>query len=155
MIFQNQPFFIYTKELIQDVLEFEHNLRKEEDFYTWNIDDKYITDVSSSFNNPYFNSSISLLAYIDGKVVGRIDSSMICSHFDGSIKAYLDWICVLPAYRHKGIGQGLLEELKKSLKELGIDSLIAITASNEEARHFYSSIPDSKMEDIAIWIDIK
>ena len=38
-----------------------------------------------------------------GKVVGRIDSTKICSHFDGSTKAYLDWICVIKSYRHKGV----------------------------------------------------
>ena len=50
-----------------------------------------------------FDNSLSLLAYMDGKVVGRIDSSAIFSHFDGSKKAYFDWICVIKSYRQKGI----------------------------------------------------
>ena len=50
-----------------------------------------------------FDNSSSLLAYMDGKVVGRIDSSAIFSHFDGSKKAYFDWICVIKSYRQKGI----------------------------------------------------
>ena len=37
-----------------------------------------------------FDSSLFLLAYMDVKFVGRIDSSAIFSHFDGSKKAYLD-----------------------------------------------------------------
>ena len=37
----------------------------------------------------------------------------------------------------------------------GINTLIALTASNEEARRFYRSIPDSQMKDTGIWIDIK
>ena len=91
---------------------------------------------------------------MDDKVVGRIDSSMIKSHFDGSTKAYLDWICVIKSYRHKGIAQMLLEELRKRLKELGVETLIALTASNEEAQRFYKAVPNSEMRDIGIWMDI-
>ena len=62
----------YTKERIPDVLRFERDLRAEENFWGWEIDDKYIADVTASFDNPAFANSISLLAYMDGKVVGRI-----------------------------------------------------------------------------------
>lgn len=144
----------YTKERILDVLQFERDLRAEENFWGWEIDEKYIADVTASFENPAFANSLSLLAYMDGKVVGRIDSTMICSHFDGSTKAYLDWICVMKSYRHKGVAQTLLEELRKQLKELGIATLIALTASNEESQRFYKKVPNSEMRDIGIWIDI-
>ena len=144
----------YTKERILDVLQFERDLRAEENFWGWEIDEKYIADVTASFENPAFANSLSLLAYMNGKVVGRIDSTMICSHFDGSTKAYLDWICVMKSYRHKGVAQMLLEELRKQLKELGIETLIALTASNEESQRFYKKVPNSEMRDIGIWIDI-
>lgn len=61
--------------------------------------------MTASFENPAFADSLSLLAYMDGKVVGRIDSTKVCSHFDGSTKAYLDWICVIKSYRHRGVAQ--------------------------------------------------
>ena len=144
----------YTKERILDVLQFERDLRAEENFWGWEIDEKYIADVTASFENPAFANSLSLLAYMDGKVVGRIDSTKICSHFDGSTKAYLDWICVIKSYRHKGVAQMLLEELRKQLKELGVETLIALTASNEESQRFYKKVPNSEMRDIGIWIDI-
>ena len=144
----------YTKDRILDVLQFEHDLRAEENFWGWEIDEKYIADVTASFENPAFANSLSLLAYMDGKVVGRIDSTKICSHFDGSTKAYLDWICVIKSYRHKGVAQMLLEELRKQLKELGVETLIALTASNEESQRFYKKVPNSEMRDIGIWIDI-
>ena len=92
---------------------------------------------------------------MDGVVAGRIDAVLLPSHFDGSVKAYLDWICVIKSYRHQGIAQALLDELKKQLKERGVTTLIALTASNEEAQRFYRSIPDSEMKDTGIWIDIK
>ena len=145
----------YTKERIKDVIQFESDLREEENFWGWEIDDEYKKNVISSFENESFSDSISLLDYADHKVVGRIDSSMIKSHFDGSTKAYLDWICVIKSYRHRGVAQALLSELRRELKERNISTLIALTASNEEAQKFYKSIPDSEMKDIGIWIDIK
>lgn len=69
------------------------------------IDEKYIDSVKKSFDDPAFDHSLSLLAYVDDKVVGRIDSSIIANHFDGSKKAYLDWICVIKSYRHSGVAQ--------------------------------------------------
>ncbi len=145
----------YTKERIDDVVSFEKELRKQEDDWGWQIDEEYLKSVRESFEDASFADSISLLAYVDDKVVGRIDSSMISSHFDGSTKAYLDWICVLKSYRHAGVAQALLEQLRKMLKEKGITTLIALTASNGEAQNFYRNIPDSLMRDIGIWIDIK
>ena len=102
-----------------------------------------------------FDNAISFLAYVDGLVAGRIDAVLLPSHFDGSVKAYLDWICVIKSYRHQGIAQALLAELKQHLKEKGITTLIALTASNDEAQRFYRSIPDSEMKDTGIWMNIE
>ena len=142
----------YTKDRIPDVLQFEHDLRAEEDFWYWEIDEKYISDVTASFDNPAFSNSLSLLAYVGGKVVGRIDSTKICSRFDGSTKAYLDWICVIKSHRHAGIAQALMAALRRELKSQGVDTLIGLIASNEEAQRFYRSLPDAKIRDEGIWI---
>ena len=101
----------YTEREIQDVLDFENRLREEENFWGWEINEQYISSVTASFHDHRFANSLSLLAYMDGQVVGRIDSSLIPSHFDGSVKAYLDWICVIKSYRHQGVAQALLDEL--------------------------------------------
>lgn len=144
----------YTKERIQDVIDFELRLRQEEDFWGWEIDEKYIADVQKSFADEKFAHSLSLLAYIDEKVVGRIDSTLICSHFDGSVKAYLDWICVLKSCRHQGVAQQLLAELRQRLrKEYGVDTLIALMAGNPEAQRFYRSVQGAMIRDEGIWID--
>lgn len=145
----------YTKDKIPDVLDFENRLREEENFWGWEINDDYIQAVEKSFDDSAFADSVSLLAYDNDKVVGRIDSTMIASHFDGSKKAYLDWICVIKSYRHLGVAQRLLEALREILKNNHINTLIALTASNEEAQKFYKSVPNSEMRDIGIWIDIK
>ena len=144
----------FTKADMPDVLAFERRLRLEENFWGWEIDGEYISKVKASFENEAFQDSLSLLAYLDGQVVGRIDSALICSRFDGSVKAYLDWICVIKSYRHRGVAQALLAELRKTLKTRGVDTLIALTASNEEAQRFYRSVPDSVMRDTGIWIDV-
>ncbi len=145
----------YTKERLKDCLEFERNLRKEESFWGWEIDDAYIASVKASFESPCFQDSISLLAYDGDTVIGRIDSTLICSHFDGSTKAYLDWICVLKSQRHKGTAQALMSELRKVLKEkYGVDTLVGLIAANPEAQRFYRSLPNATIRDEGIWIDL-
>ncbi len=144
----------YTKDRIPDVLQFERDLRAEEDFWGWEIDETYIAGVTASFENPAFANSLSLLAYMDGKSVGRIDASLIYSRFDGSVKAYLDWICVIKSCRHKGVAQALMAALRKELKARGVDTLIGLIASNEEAQRFYRSLPNAQIRDEGIWIDV-
>ena len=144
----------YTREKIPDVLQFEKDLRKEEDFWNWSIDESYVQSVTKSFESEMFDNSISLLAYAGEKVVGRIDTSIIASHFDGSIKAYLDWICVIKSYRHHGIAQLLMTKLREELKKKGVETLVGLIAANEEAQRFYRSLPDALIRDEGIWIDI-
>lgn len=132
----------YTKERIDDVIDFEKELRVQEpNTYFWNIDDNYIENVKRSFDDGRFNeSAISLLAYQEEKVVGRIDASVIYTHFDGTVyDAYLNWICVLKEERHKGVAQALLQALKEVLKTKNIETLIILTAGNEEATKFYDA----------------
>lgn len=145
----------YTKDRIGDCIQFERDLRKEEDFWGWEIDDAYIAAVTASFDDPRFRNSVSLLAYEEGRVVGRIDSTLICSHFDGSTKAYLDWICVLKGQRHRGTAQALMAELRRILKEeYGADTLVGLIAANPDAQRFYRALPNSVIRDEGIWIDL-
>lgn len=145
----------FTKESIQDVVDFEKRLREEENDWGWEIDEEYVEAVTKSFEDSEFNGSISLLAYVEDKVVGRIDASIIASHFDGSKKAYLDWICVIKSCRHLGVAQLLLAQLLQCLKDRKIETLIGLTDEGESAQRFYQSIPNSEMKDIGIWIDVK
>ena len=45
--------------------------------------------------------------------------------------------------------------LLERLKALNVDTLIGLTAENEEAQRFYKAVPNSIMRDTGIWIDIK
>ena len=76
------------------------------------------------------------------------------SNFDGSVKAYLDWICVIKSYRHNGIAQKLMQHLRTYLKEIGVNTLVGLIAHNEEAQRFYRSLPNAKIQDEGIWIDL-
>ena len=144
----------YTRDRIGDVIDFENRLREEENFWGWEIDDAYKASVRRSFDDSRFDHSLSLLAYIDGKVVGRIDSTLICSHFDGSVKAYLDWLCVLKSRRHQGVAQALMQALRRELRALyGVDTLIGLIAGNPGAQRFYRALPHAQIRDEGIWID--
>ena len=144
----------YEEKQIPDVISYELSLRDEEPGWGWKINEDYINKVSSSFKDTKYNNALSFIAYIDNKVVGRIDASLIPSHFDGSMKAYLDWICVLKSYRHRGVAQALMKELRIVLKEeYNVDTLIGLIASNEEAQRFYKSLENSIIRDEGIWID--
>ncbi len=145
----------YTQDRVGDVLEFERELRCQEDFWGWEIDEQYIRDVNSSFQDSKFKHSLSLLAYEGERVVGRIDSTLICCHFVGSTKAYLDWICVLKNARHKGVAQALMAELRSQLKtRYRVDTLIGLIAGNPEAQRFYRALEGAKIKDEGIWIDL-
>lgn len=117
----------YTAERIADALAFENELRKQEPYFTWDIGEKYQRDVKNSFESP---------------------------HFDGSIKAYLDWICVLPSHRHSGTAQMLMQSLREALKERGVGTLIGLMAENDEAQRFHRAMENALIRDEGIWIDI-
>lgn len=143
----------YTKERIPDVLEYEGRLREEEPFFGWDIGEEYQRAVRASFADGRFGGCISLLAEEDdGRIVGRIDCTLLPSRFDGSIKAYLDWICVLKSRRHAGVAQALMNELRRQLRERGVDTLIALIASNDEAQRFYRHLDRAEIRDEGLWL---
>ena len=144
----------YTKELIPDVLDFERRLREEENFWGWEIDEAYIESVARSFDDPAFDRCVSLLAYAQESVVGRIDANLIYSRFDGSVKAYLDWICVVKSSRHQGAAQARMNALREELKRRGVKTLVGLIAANEEAQRFYRALPGAMIRDEGIWIDV-
>lgn len=144
----------YTKDRISDVIAFELALRQEEDFWGWEIDEAYRKAVHDSFSAPGFENAVSFLAYLADKVVGRIDACIVPSHFDGSRKAYLDWICVLKSCRHRGVAQALMNRLRSHLTEQGIRTLVGLIAANEEAQRFYRSLDQALIRDEGIWIDL-
>lgn len=145
----------FTIDLLPDVLQFERDLRKDEDFWGWAIDEAYEEAVRASFENQHFQNAVGFLCYMDGKVVGRIDASLVCTRFEGKVNAYLDWICVLKSYRHKGVAQALMTHLRKELKETyHAFTMSGLIAANPEAQRFYRSLEGAMIRDEGIWIDL-
>lgn len=142
----------YTPDKIAAVVEYEKRLREEEPFFTWDIGESYQNAVRSSFADPRFDGCISLLAEENGNIIGRIDCTLIPSRFDGSVKAYLDWICVLKSQRHKGAAQRLMNALRAELRARGVDTLIALIAANDEAQRFYRSLEGAEIRDEGLWL---
>ena len=147
---------MFEIEDMQKVIEFEYELRKQEpDTYYWEPDDNYVKQLEESFSDERFNTAVSLVAYKDDRVVGRIDASLISSRSDAScFSAYLDWICVLKNERHNKVAQALLDGLRKELKKQDVGLLIALMANNEEAQRFYNNVENASIHDTGIWMDI-
>lgn len=145
------------KEDIQKVIAFELELRKQEpDTYYWEPDEAYEKQLEQSFDDPRFNTALSLIALKDNRVIGRIDASLISSRSDATcFSAYLDWICVLKSERHHRTAQALLNALRTKCKEQGVGLLIALMANNDEAQNFYKNMEDASIHDTGIWINIK
>ena len=143
-----------TEELLPALFRFEQNLSQEEPgFYRWTEEADYQDKVRASFHDSRFANALSLVAVADGEIVGRIDAALIPSHFDGTIKGYLDWICVLKSARHEGVAQKLMAALRKTLAAKGIDTLVGLIAANDEAQRFYRSMEKALIRDEGIWID--
>ena len=51
-------------------------------------------------------------------------------------------------------GAEVFHNLKKVLKEKGLEALLAVVAGNGEANKFYHSLEDTKIQDEAAWINL-
>ncbi len=148
---------IFEKNDVDRVIAFERELRDQEpDTYFWEPDETYRKQLEQSFADQRFNTAISFIALKDDRVIGRIDASIISSRSDASCcSAYMDWICVLKSERHNKVAQALLKALRDECRRQGVGVLIALTASNDEARRFYKNVEDASIHDTGIWMDIK
>ena len=146
----------FEKEDIDKVIAFEKELRRQEpDIYFWDIDDDYKVRVSNSFDDEGFDNALSFLAIDGNNVIGRVDVSLIVSRCSGVIDtAYLDWICVLKSRRHEGIGQTMIDHVKRHLREKGITSFIVLTSENEEAKRYYDAMEKDATLMRALWFDL-
>lgn len=111
------------------------------------VDEQGIRD---RISNPFFTKTTSILAREDERIVGRIEYHFYGCMQDGYRMAYVDWVYVLKAYRHRGIAQKLFAELEKDCAKNDIDQYYLIRARNEEADRFYGSFQGAEMYDTPI-----
>ena len=144
-----------TEEMLPALFDYERRLSEEEPgFYRWTEEAGYQDKVRASFRDGRFSGALSFAAVTpEGKIVGRIDTALIPSHFDGSVKAYLDWLCVLKSWRHHGVAQALMAALRRELSARGVDTLVGLIAANDEAQRFYRNMQNALIRDEGIWID--
>lgn len=147
---------LFTQDRIGDVLEFERELRQQEpDTFFMDAGEGYQARLEDSFRDDRFGNAVSLLACQDRRVVGRIDAVVLAARSDADCGcAYLDWICVLKEERHQGVAQLLLGELRRELKDRGVQTLIAIMAHNPEAERFYRAVKDASIHDEGVWMEL-
>ena len=76
----------FEKSDIQKVIDFEIELRRQEpDTYFWEPEEAYARQLEMSFDDPRFNTAMSFIAVKDGKVISRIDASLISSRSDAAL----------------------------------------------------------------------
>ncbi len=84
-----------------------------------------------------------LVAEAEGKIVGAV-----LGGFDGR-RGMMYHLAVAPAYRGQGIGEALMEELERRLREKGcIRYYLLVTKDNETAIQFYERRGWARMSDL-------
>lgn len=106
--------------------------------------------IKNRISDPFFARTTSILAKEDGKVVGRIEYHFYGCMQDGYRMAYVDWVYVLKAYRHKGIARLLFAEFEKDCMQNNIDQYYLIRATNEEANRFYGNFEGAESDDAPV-----
>ena len=106
--------------------------------------------IRERISDPFFEKTTSILAKEDGKVVGRIEYHFYGCMQDGYRMAYVDWVYVLRAHRHKGIARKLFREFEKDCESNDIHQYYLIRARNENADRFYGSFADAQCSETPI-----
>ena len=130
-----------NEETIEQYLDYLKSAMKEEpeEMLTEEIDENAIR---KRILDPFFQNKSSILALSGNQVIGRIEYHFYGCLQDGYKMAYVDWLYVLPTYRHNGIAQGLLNEFEKDCAINSIDQYYLIRATNKNADKFYKSLSD-------------
>ncbi len=95
--------------------------------------------------DPFYQRTTSILAMEDNAVIGRIEFHFYGVMQDGYKMAYVDWVYVLPRYRHQGVAQALFRELEKECAAFGIDQYYLIRSERPEPDRFYRAFSDTEL----------
>ena len=134
------------KETVDGYIAYLRNAMKEEpEKMTADILDE--KGIRLRIDDPFYQKTYSILAVLDGMVVGRIEYHFYGCIQDGSKMAYVDWVYVLPKRRHQGIAQGLFKQFEKECLSFGINQYYLIRAENENANRFYSAFSDVSLTE--------
>lgn len=118
----------------------------EEPDMLW-VDQADETGIKERISDPFYQNTKSILAMDGDKVVGRIEYHFYGCLQDGYRMAYVDWVYVLPAYRHSGIAQQLFKEFERECVRNAINQYYLIRATNPNADKFYHSFENTELDD--------
>ena len=142
---------MYFEKLNNDNVELYLNYLKEA--FTIDKDmmiaEKYDEEgIRKRINDPFYMRTTSILA-IDSsnKVMGRIEYHFYGCMQDGYRMAYVDWVCVLPQFRHGGVAQALFKEFEKECVVNNINQYYLIRATNDNANHFYGHFENVTLDE--------
>ena len=99
--------------------------------------------IRKRITDPFFQRTTSILAVEDGIAIGRIEFHFYGCIQDGYKMAYVDWVYVLPQYRHRGVAQSLFREFEKECVALGIHQYYLIRSQENEADRFYNAFSNA------------
>ena len=97
--------------------------------------------------DPFYLNTKSIMAFDGENVVGRIEYHFYGCLQDGYRMAYVDWVYVLPQYRHQGIAQQLFTEFEKDCNAKQVNQYYLIRATNPSADKFYHSFENAELEE--------
>ena len=133
-----------TNQNVSRYIAYLHKAFAEEPDMLWveQVDERGIME---RLNDPFYQHTKSILAMDGENVVGRIEYHFYGCLQDGYRMAYVDWVYVLPQYRHKGIAQRLFKEFERDCVDNKIDQYYLIRATEPDADKFYHSFADAQL----------
>ena len=123
-------------------------MAKEPEMMTTEVLDE--EGIMERIQDPFYLNTKSVLAIENGRVVGRIEYHFYGCMQDGYRMAYVDWVYVLPEYRHQGLAQKLFGELEKDCKARDINQYYLIRATNHDADKFYHGFEDAALSEVPL-----
>ena len=142
---------LLSLENVDKLVAFEQQARDTEPdvFFDALDSEQFRSETVAALQSHHFASARCMLCIDDihGRAIGRLDFSILSSFaFGGDLRAYVDWIYVLKAHRHKGVAGLLFSRMEAYLASLKIDEYFLIAAENQEAQGFYRHLKDARIQ---------
>ncbi len=97
--------------------------------------------------DPFYQRTTSLLAVENNTVVGRIEYHFYGCMLDAYRMCYVDWVYVLPEYRHHGVAQNLFNEMQADCRKNKINQFYLIRSESRDAERFYKKINNATLDN--------
>lgn len=103
--------------------------------------------IEARIHDPFYQNTKSILAMDGDTAVGRIEYHFYGCLQDGCRMAYVDWVYVLPEYRHRGIAQQLSREFEQDCSAHEIDQYYLIRSTAAAADRFYHHFENAELSE--------